>query len=145
MTNGSLKDAGERLSYDMEQRASQESSSVKQNPKLIQAQKEGKTPYEFIPWGVLKADAQVHAHGAAKYGERNWRIDHILASTYEGAIMRHFIAWAMGEDLDPDSGVPHLNHIRACCAVVLDAQEHGALIDDRHRSESRDSQATNEM
>lgn len=145
MTNGSLKDAGVSASCLTEQMDLLESSSVKQNPKHVRAQKEGKIPYEKLPWGVLEADAQVHAHGAAKYGERNWRIDHILASTYEGAIMRHFVAWAMGEDLDPDSGVPHLNHIRACCAVVLDAQEHGALIDDRQRSESRDSQDTNEV
>ena len=106
------------------------------NPKLIRAMKEGKIPYEKIPWTVLASDARVHAHGAEKYGERNWRIDKILASTYEGAIMRHLMAWAMGEDIDPDSGEPHLNHIRACCAVVLDAQASGTLIDDRDRQES---------
>ena len=110
----------------------------KSNPKLIQAQKEGKVPYDKIPWKVLAADAVVHAHGADKYGERNWRLDKILASTYEGAIMRHFIAWANGEDIDPDSGQPHLNHIRACCAVVLDAQIYDSLIDDRDRCISKD-------
>lgn len=108
------------------------------NPKHIRAMKEGKTPYEKIPFDILADDAFVHAHGAEKYGERNWRIDKILASTYEGAILRHFFAWAGGEDIDPDSGRPHLNHIRACCAVVLDAQRHGTLIDDRDRKESKD-------
>lgn len=110
---------------------------LKMNPKHIQAQKEGKIPYDKIPWGVLADDAWVHAHGADKYGERNWRIDKILASTYEGAIMRHFMAWCLGEDIDPDSGKSHLTHIRACCAVILDAQEHNSLIDDRQRAESK--------
>jgi len=116
----------------------------KKNPKLIQAQKEGKVPYEKLPLAVLEADAIVHAHGADKYGERNWRIDEILCSTYEGAILRHFIAWAGGEDTDPDSGQPHLNHIRACCGVMLDAQMHGKLLDDRGRAESKDQEANNE-
>ncbi len=110
----------------------------KSNPKLVQAMKDGKVPYDKIPWEILEADAHVHAHGAAKYGERNWRLDKILASTYEGAIMRHFIAWTTGEDIDPDSGHPHLNHIRACCAVVLDAQRYNSLIDDRDRAVSKD-------
>lgn len=104
-----------------------------ENPKHIQAQKDGKVPYDKIPWDVLAGDARVHASGAAKYGERNWRVDKILASTYEGAIMRHFIAWFGGEDNDPDSGESHLYHIRCCCAVMLDAQIHGTLIDDRGR------------
>jgi len=111
---------------------------MQKNPKLIQAEKEGKIPYDKLPWEILASDARVHAHGADKYGERNWRLDKVLASTYEGAIMRHFIAWATGEDIDPDSGEPHLNHIRACCGVILDAEKHGSLIDDRDRAESKD-------
>lgn len=111
------------------------------NPKHIQAMKEGKVPLEKLPFLVLLGDAVVHAGGAAKYGERNWRIDKIMTSTYEGAIMRHFVAWAGGEDKDPDSGMSHLYHIRACCAVMLDADLFGTLIDDRHRSESIDKES----
>ena len=106
------------------------------NPKYIQAQKEGKIPLEYLPWEVLIMDSVVHKHGADKYGVRNWRIDPILASTYEGAMMRHILAWALGEDIDPDSGQPHLVHLRANCAVILDAQAHGTLTDDRNRQQS---------
>lgn len=110
----------------------------KQNPKHIQAMKEGKVPMEYLVYSVLADDAQCHKNGADKYGVRNWRLDRILASTYEGAMLRHFLAWASGEDKDPDSGLPHLIHLRACCAVVLDAEVHGTLIDDRDRVESKD-------
>lgn len=112
-------------------------SEVKMNPKHVQAQKEGKLPLEYLPWELLPLDAKAHKHGADKYGVRNWRIDEILASTYEGAMMRHFLAWARGEDTDPDSGLPHLIHLRANCAVVLDAQAHGKMVDDRNRQESK--------
>ena len=93
---------------------------------------------EYLVYSVLEDDAWCHKHGADKYGVRNWTKDKILASTYEGAILRHFLAWASGEDIDPDSGRPHLTHMRACGAVVLDAQKHGTLIDDRNRVESKD-------
>ncbi len=110
------------------------------NPKLIQALKDGKVPMEYLVYSVLEDDAFVHKYGADKYGIRNWLIDKILASTYEGAMLRHFKAWAEGEDIDPESGRPHLTHLRACCAVVMDAQKHGTLIDDRNRLESKDQE-----
>lgn len=111
---------------------------TKHNPKHIQAQKDGKVPLEYLVTTMFPLDAAVHKHGADKYGVRNWRIDKILASTYEGAMMRHLLAWMGGEDIDPDSGKPHLTHLRACCAVVLDAQMHDTLIDDRGRAETKD-------
>lgn len=107
-----------------------------QNPKAIRAQKDGKVPLEYLVYEVLADDARVQKHGADRYGIRNWRKDKILASTYEGAMLRHFTAWATGEDVDPDSGLPHLSHLRACCAVVLDAQRCDTLIDDRDRVQS---------
>lgn len=114
-----------------------DASEQPMNPKYIRAQKEGKVPLECLITGVLASEARVLKHGADKYGARNWRKDAILASTYEGAMMRHLFAWIEGEDIDPDSGEPHLSHLRACCAVVLDGQAHGKLIDDRGRMESK--------
>lgn len=107
------------------------------NPKHIRAQKENKIPYEYLVLSVLESDARVHKSGGDKYGIRNWTIDEILASTYVGAMCRHLFAWAQGEDTDPDSGEPHLTHLRACCAVVLDGDKHGKLVDDRLRAESK--------
>ena len=109
----------------------------KMNPKHIQAQKDGKIPYEYLVLSVLEDDAYVHEHGGDKYGKRNWQIDEILASTYVGAMFRHLIAWAEGEDIDSDSGKPHLTHLRACAAVVMDADRHDKLIDDRLFAETK--------
>lgn len=111
---------------------------AKMNPKYVQAQKDGKAPLEYIPLSILRGDSYVHKHGAEKYGIRNWRKDEILMSTYVGAILRHLSDWAEGEDLDPDSGVSHLHHIRCCCAVVLDAMAHGKAVDDRTIVESKE-------
>ena len=51
--------------------------------------------------------------------------------TYLGAMKRHIDALLDGEDLAPDSGVHHLGHIAASCAIVLDAGKHGTLVDNR--------------
>jgi hypothetical protein len=112
-------------------------SEDKENPKYVQAQKDGKDPMEFILLGILAGESRVLAHGAGKYGRRNWRKDPIKLSTYQGAILRHLTAFFEGEDMDPDSGESHLQHIRACCAVMLDAMEHGTAIDDRDLAESK--------
>lgn len=110
----------------------------KKNPKQVQAEKDGKVPYEYLVLSVLEDDAYVHKHGGDKYGKRNWTIDEINATTYVGAMFRHYKAWSEGEDLDPDSGRPHLTHLRACCAVVMDAAKHGKLIDDRLFAEAKE-------
>ena len=99
--------------------------------------KDGKIPFEYLVLSVLEGDAQVHKGGGDKYGKNNWTIDEILASTYVGAMFRHLIAWAKGINIDPDSGYNHLYHLRACCAVVLDGDKHGKLIDDRLFAESK--------
>lgn len=113
---------------------------IRENPKHIRAQKDGKAPLEYLVYSVLEGDAHVHKGGADKYGVRNWLKDHIRASTYEGAMLRHLKAWAEGEDVDPDSGWSHLYHVRACCAILLDSEKHGTLIDDRQRCESIDQE-----
>jgi hypothetical protein len=115
-----------------------ENPPVKDNPKLIRALKDDKDPLEFLVTSVWPGDARVHKSGADKYGKENWTIDKILASTYKGAMLRHLKAWCEGEDIDPESGENHLYHLRACCAIVLDSDMKGSLIDDRLRVESKD-------
>ncbi len=113
---------------------------AEENPKHIQAMKDGKAPLEYLITSIEDDDAWVLKGGADKYGVRNWTIDKILASTYEGAIRRHFKEWSEGRDIDPDSGKHHFHHIRACCGIVLDADKKGMLIDDRDRAESISAQ-----
>jgi hypothetical protein len=113
---------------------------AKMNPKYIRAQKEGKAPLEYIPLEVLAGVSRVLAHGAEKYGVRNWRKDEILMSTYKAAILRHLTDWSEGRRIDPDSGEDHLCHIMACCMVVLDAITRGKAIDDLTIEESKNNE-----
>ncbi len=114
----------------------------REDPKLIQALKDGKAPMHMIPHRVMEEVALALETGAIKYGERNWRINEIKASTYEGAIYRHaLLSWAQGEDKDPESGLHPLSHVVACCLIVMDSEIEGTLIDDRNRKVSLNDQA----
>ena len=69
--------------------------------------------------------------GAVKYGRLNWRHTGVRASIYVDACKRHLDAWMEGENVAPDSGVPHLANALACLAIIVDAQAAGKLTDDR--------------
>ena len=90
-----------------------------------------KPQLQLIPPVFNEAVAAALAHGAPRYGPWNWRSNRVEMMTYLGAMKRHIDALLDGEDLAPDSGVHHLGHIAASCAIVLDAGKHGTLVDNR--------------
>ena len=103
------------------------------NPKEVAGSK--KPPvWSVMPRWVVTLVGRVMALGAAKYGRFNYRETRIAASTYEDAMERHAQLWFDGEDNDPESGVSHLAHIMAGCALLLDAQQTGKLDDDRQKT-----------
>lgn len=100
------------------------------NPKTVYG--EAKPPLHAIPASALLLLGQVMASGEAKYGLVNWRQKKVSSTVYFDAAMRHLLAWLDGQTNDPESGLPHLAHVMACCAIVLDAGTiQGALNDNR--------------
>lgn len=75
------------------------------------------------------ADAMMD--GADKYDPYNWRAKKIAIRSYADAIKRHLDAYMEGEDVASDSGCKHLGHIMAGAAILLDAEAHGCIVDDR--------------
>jgi hypothetical protein len=99
------------------------------NPKdLVGAMK---PPLDLVPSALTIHVAGVMALGARKYGKMNWRQHKVKYSIYLAAALRHLAQAADGEDLDPESGCPHLAHAAACCGIVLDAVACDMVIDDR--------------
>jgi hypothetical protein len=91
----------------------------------------GKLPLGLIPREALLAEAAVLAFGAQKYDAHNWRKG-MRWSRLGDAAMRHLLAWLDGEDLDPETGLSHLAHLRCCAGFLLNYAEHGVGEDDRH-------------
>lgn len=77
----------------------------------------GKAAMELIPLCTLEDEARVWDYGRRKYAVWNWAKG-MPWSVPVGCIMRHLAAFQRGEDLDPESGLPHLAHI-ACNVRML--------------------------
>ena len=100
-----------------------------ENPKDRLGQR--KPPLHLIPPAAEIAESVVMALGASKYGPFSWRQSKVKASVYVSAARRHLAQWFDGQDADPESGVSHLAHARACLGILLDAMAAGKLVDDR--------------
>jgi hypothetical protein len=90
-----------------------------------------KAPLHLVPASAVIEEAWVMQLGARKYGAFNWRAKTVSATIYQAAALRHLLAWFEGEDVDAESGRSHLAHVRACMAILIDAERCGRLNDDR--------------
>lgn len=90
-----------------------------------------KAPIELLSPAFLTGVAEVLAFGAKKYTAHNWR-GGIAYSRILGSIGRHFLAILDGEDVDPESGKLHVDHL-GCEVMFLSEQMHkGTGLDDRY-------------
>lgn len=87
-----------------------------------------------VPPVALLALGAVMMLGKRKYGLTNWRDKTISASTYYDAALRHMFLYWDGEDIDPESGQPHVAHAMACMTMILDATAQGNFNDDRPKT-----------
>lgn len=79
----------------------------------------GKPRMDLLAPEFLFGTAEVLRFGAAKYAERNWEQGMSWGRCF-GALMRHLWAWWSGEEIDRESGLPHLDHA-SCCLMFLRA------------------------
>ena len=92
---------------------------------------DGKLLWDLLPFGAVEAIVRVMTHGARKYAPGNWR--DVEPHRYFAALMRHLAAVREGEDIDPDSGLPHLAHV-ATNALFLLAQHLGTKRETHERA-----------
>lgn len=76
----------------------------------------GKAALDLVPWDAVLGAADVFNFGRRKYSAWNWV--GLSKSRLFGAALRHLIAYWRGEDLDPETELPHLDHA-LCCVMML--------------------------
>lgn len=86
---------------------------------------------ELIPASGINAAGRAMTYGSKKYADHNW------ANGFEwdrlvGSLLRHINAWREGEDVDPESGLNHTDHICAN-AMMLAAHVSEGLGNDNRR------------
>lgn len=77
----------------------------------------GKPRMDLLDWDALEGIAHVLTFGAQKYDPHNWR-GGIAYSRIISSLLRHLAAFQRGEDIDPESGLPHIDHI-GCNVMFL--------------------------
>ncbi len=90
-----------------------------------------KAPFSTVPAPVIAELGLAMLEGALKYGRHNYRVIGVRTSVYYDACRRHLDAFWEGQDIDPESGLPHVIKAMACLAIMRDAQYQGKLTDDR--------------
>lgn len=78
---------------------------------------DGKPRWTLVPWRAMESVVAVLEHGAKKYGDDNWRHVPNASRRYVDAAARHIIAHMRGDELDRESGLPHLAH--AVCSILF--------------------------
>jgi len=81
----------------------------------------------------LEAEASAMMFGEEKYGRHNFR-NGFETHRLVAAALRHITAWQDGESLDPESGLSHLNHAKACLGMLITNIADGKAIDTRFTS-----------
>lgn len=76
----------------------------------------GKPNVELLPSKPLLAVGRVLGVGARKYKPNNWRLGLSWTQTL-GSALRHILAFADGEDIDPESGECHIDN--ALCQLLF--------------------------
>lgn len=76
-----------------------------------------KVRWDLVPFKELESVAKVMTFGANKYADNGWK--GVDKSRYLAALMRHFVAYMDGEITDPESGLPHMAHLR-CNALFIE-------------------------
>jgi hypothetical protein len=92
-----------------------------------------KVDLSLVPLPAIEAMGRALMFGAAKYGRYNYTLGfetHRLIA----ACLRHLGAWQEGEDLDPESGLSHLDHAITCLAMLVHCQKLKTAKDTRRKT-----------
>ena len=68
---------------------------------------------------AIEGLAEVFAFGAVKYARDNWKKG-LPQEQVCDSLLRHLTSYMNGEDLDPESGMHHLNHVLWNALIMAD-------------------------
>ncbi|OSI20079.1 dATP/dGTP diphosphohydrolase domain-containing protein [Bradyrhizobium canariense] len=108
--------------------------SLEPNPKKLFGDK--KPPLHLLPLAGMIHQSLAHLDGDNKYGFENWNDKPVEKLTYIGAALRHLELYKYGELYSRDTNVHNLGAVMACCAILLDAELNGNMIDNTKHSKA---------
>ncbi len=83
---------------------------------------QGKVRPTLVPSSLVLAVAKIREYGCQKYHDPdNWK--QVEPQRYRDALYRHLLAYFNGEELDEESGLPHLHHAACNIAFLIEMEE----------------------
>ncbi len=92
-----------------------------------------KPKLDLLDWAALNGLASVLTFGAQKYAADNWR-NGIVNSRLIASLLRHLSAIQRGENIDSESGLPHIDHLGCCWMFLSNNFKYRPDLDDRYHS-----------
>lgn len=81
----------------------------------------GKIRPTLVPVSLTMAVAAIREYGCRKYHDpENWR--RVEPERYRDAAYRHWLAYLDGEQVDKESGLPHLWHLACNIAFLIELE-----------------------
>lgn len=103
----------------------------------------GKAPLHFLIREFLEGTSHALEFGSKKYSAWNFT-GGINYTRLTDAAQRHIIAFLSGEDLDPESGLPHLDHAAASLNMLKYMTVYKKEFDDRHKTHKQGNEKKDE-
>lgn len=88
--------------------------------------------FDLLPSYPLHLVAEHYGRGAAKYTAHNWRKGYEWSKSF-AAMMRHAYAFWDGQDLDPETGTPHLAAVVFHAFTLMQGMRDWPDFDDRYK------------
>jgi len=82
-----------------------------------------KAMWHLLPWKAVRGLVLVLTFGAKKYSPNGWRTVPNARDRYTAALMRHLCAIQMGEKVDGESGLRHIDHLLCNAAFLAELED----------------------
>jgi hypothetical protein len=92
-----------------------------------------KPKIHLIPSEVIIGMARGYEYGIIKHGRFNFRFNDVTQTEVADSLLRHTLAWLDGEDIDQESGLPHVWLIGANYGMLEWKRVHRPDLDDRYK------------
>jgi hypothetical protein len=96
----------------------------------------GKPQHDLIPFEALDEIAKVFTFGCIKYSRSDWakgiKISRLLSAAY-----RHMGKFNAGEEMDPESNLPHIAHAATNLIMLIYLMQNKPELDDRWSKENK--------
>ena len=102
-------------------------------PQVAVKQDAHKSRVDLLDAEWLEGVGNVLKFGAQKYADHNWRKG-FKWSRLIGAILRHTFAIMRGENTDPESGLPHVDHLSCSVMFLAWHMKNKPELDDRWKA-----------